>query len=182
MSRQTYPVVCECGVTHPVAAGAAGSSFPCGCGKTVAVPSLVRLKASVGESGLSADFEIEGLLARGDLPLEPNCVLCDCATRDQLVVAVQCEREREKESVPVWARVAIFLMFGWVAGLLVVLRGDSGTRTIGRNLLYHLPVRVCQDCVLSVRSSASVREALRRTELYARLLEKYPHARVSPPN
>ncbi len=67
MSQQTYPVICDCGKVHEVTGGQAGSSFPCGCGKTVEVPTLGTLKRSVGQSAVSADWEIEHRLAEKSL-------------------------------------------------------------------------------------------------------------------
>src|SRR5262245_25842314 len=88
----TYPVTCDCGATHHVDATAAGSKLACCCGCSVEVPSLVRLKANAGEASISADFEIEHLLATNSLPVEPNCYNCDIATTHCRHVLTECER------------------------------------------------------------------------------------------
>ena len=93
MAWQKYPVPCACGVVHEVSAGSAGSTFACECGKTVEVPSLVRLKASVGQSSVSADFELARILGTGRLPVEDTCGVCGLKTDYKLQVPVVCERQ-----------------------------------------------------------------------------------------
>lgn len=180
MSQQTYPVTCECGTVHDVTGGQAGSAFPCGCGKTVEVPTLGALKRSVGESAVSADLEIEYRLAEKSLPVEDECVLCDLPTADTLPVSVVCERSEVKSDVKWWYWVFLPLGVWFVIGMLVAKLNDR-KRQLGRDVSFRLPVRVCEDCRPKVRTVADARDALRRSPLYARLLAKYPHAAITPP-
>lgn len=179
MSQQTYPVACECGKEHQVTGGQAGSSFPCGCGKVVEVPTLGALKRSVGQSAVSAELEIEHRLADGSLPEERNCVLCGARTPDTLMVSVECERSEVKSNFKWW----YWLLFPFLLFKLIVIFAYATRRVErhGRDVSFRLPVRVCKPCQPQMRTAADARDALFQSELYARLLAKYPHAVVSPP-
>ena len=172
----TYPVRCECGATLQVPGTAAGTIQTCRCGRAVAVPSLVRLKASAGEAVVSAELELQHLLLNGSLPLEQDCVVCDLPTNQQTVFAVVCERPEEKGQVPVWQQ---FLLI-WISPLLYLWHMASRrTEVHGRDVSFRLPVRVCEACRPSLRGRGATFDALCHTPVYARLLEKYPHASIS---
>ncbi len=179
MSQQTYPVACACGTVHDVTGGQAGSSFPCGCGQAVEVPTLGALKRSVGESSVSADWEIEHRLADGSLPDEDECVLCDLPTADTLPVSVVCERSEVRSDIKWWYWLFLPLGLWFVIGMLVAKLNDR-KRQLGRDVAFRLPVRVCESCRPKVRTAEEARDALQQSELYARLLAKYPHAAVKP--
>ena len=155
--------------------------MPCSCGKAVEVPSLMQLKQSIGQPTKSADSEIRSRLDDGSLPLESRCAVCDAATAHMACVYVECERRDVKDSVPLWQKLPVTVL-GWVLGTILIWCTDYDTQLVGRDVSFHLPVRVCEYCVTRVRTVKAARQALLRSELYARLLEKYPHARVSPPN
>lgn len=183
MAWQKYPVPCACGKVHEVSAGAAGSSFACECGRTVEVPSLVKLKASAGESTVSADFELDQMIGTGALPMEDTCGVCGARTKHALRVTVVCEREDEKGGTPANRPAMGCLAFGPV-GLFVLainLFGWRPKRTFGQNLTYHLPIRVCESCDGEEWTEDATRSVLERTPLYARLLDKYPKAEVRLP-
>lgn len=182
MEQQLYRVTCGCGKTQDVTAGDAGSTIPCGCGRAVEVPSLGRLKASVGLPARSADLEVKLLLNDGSLPVETQCAMCDLTTTHQVFVWVECERRDAKEAMPYWQQVLGFGLFGWLLGSLLVSRSERWSNLHGRDVAFDLPVRVCEDCAPDVRTVRAAREVLLRTDLYARLLEKYPHAKLYPPS
>ena len=177
---QTYPVVCECGKEHAVTGGQAGSSFPCACGRTVEVPSLCTLKRSVGQSSVSADLEIEHRLADGSLPMEDRCVLCGTATDYEMPIRVECERSEVRSSIKWW--YWLFLPMGlWFLIVMLIAALTKREQKLGRDVTFRLPVRVCDECEPGVRTVDAAREALRRSPLYARLLDKYPHAAIFLP-
>lgn len=180
MSQQTYPVTCECGKEHAVTGGQAGSTVACECGRTVEVPTLGTLKRSVGQSAVSADWEIEHRLKEGSLPVETECVLCGAMTTDTLPVRVECERAEVKSAFKWWYFVFFPLGMWFLIGMIVAqLTGRE--RLEGRDVAFRLPVRVCAGCRSQVQTVEGARAALMKCELYARLLVKYPHATVSPP-
>lgn len=179
MTQKTCPVPCGCGVVHPVASSAAGMRLSCSCGATVEVPSLVRLKASVGESAVSPDFEIEQRLRDGSLPVESCCVVCEESTENTRLVAVECERQETIEKNPLPMSILLWLLFGWWSFLFRPLIPGSETKSIGRDVRYRLPVRICCDCEQELETADGRRAVVRETALYARLLRKYPNARMS---
>lgn len=179
MRQQTYPVACECGKEQAVTGGQAGSSLPCACGRTMEVPSLGALKRSVGQASISADLEIKHRLAEGSLPLEDDCVLCGAATRNVVMTRVVCEQAEKRDRIPWWYWLLIPIGL-WVAVLVLVAYARGESRTLGRDVTFRLPVRVCDECDPGVWTLDAAREALLRSPLYARLLGKYPHAQVLP--
>lgn len=172
MAWQKYPVSCACGTVHEVSAGSAGSTFACECGRPVEVPSLVKLKASVGKAAVSADFELDQLVGTSALPMEETCGACGAATAGVRHVNVSCERSEERQSTT-WAWSPLALLAGAVRFV-----GERTTRRLGRDVAYRLPVRVCDGCAARSWPRTEVRALLERTPLYARLFDKYPHAKV----
>ena len=175
MAQQTYPVPCGCGNVVEVPLAAAGTTVPCRCGEGVEVPSLARLKASVGQEAVSADFELEQLIGAGRLPLEHDCVECGRRTGHTVTVVVECERKVEAKDVSRGQRWVMFLLFGWLGYFLVRQTYRPGH---GKDLIFRLPVRLCEPCSGLLTSRPSILDAFRRTPVYARLLEKYPYARI----
>ena len=51
----SYQVTCACGKSHAVTLADAGTSLPCGCGRTVEVPPLHKLREHAGETALADD-------------------------------------------------------------------------------------------------------------------------------
>ncbi|OWK41707.1 hypothetical protein [Fimbriiglobus ruber] len=173
----TYPVACECGATLLVSGGAAGTQIPCQCGRTVDVPTLGCLKSSVGEAAISPDFELEHLISSGDLPLESRCVVCELDTTHEREFAIVCERPEEKGSVPFWQQLLLI----WISPIIFLMHMTMTSRRIethGRDVAFRLPVRVCEECVGTLNATSAIRNALEVTPVYARLLKKYPHARI----
>lgn len=175
----TYPVTCACGKTHQVAGSAAGTEFVCDCRRTVEVPSYARLKASVGESAVSADFALEQHIQAGDLPLDRDCVACHRPTAHQIVATVVCERQRVSESGPrCYELMLSFALFGWIGAMIASRQRASVKRAVGEDRMFPLPVRVCERCAAEFTTARAVRDALERTPLYASLLEKYPRSEI----
>ena len=173
-----YPVTCECGKTHQVAGSVAGTKIVCGCNRTVEIPSFAKLKASVGESSLSADFEIEQLIQLGGLPLELDCVLCYQATPHQLTATVVCERKITPNANVKWYEILLAWSVSWVWVMFAYLRRTRDLRSIGEDRFFPLPIRTCERCAEGLRSVPTIRDALLRTPLYSRLFEKYPTASI----
>jgi hypothetical protein len=176
MSATTYPVPCACGATLDVPGSAAGTAVTCRCGRSVEVPSLAALKSAAGQPVLSADLELQHLVARRALPLERDCVLCSVPTDHAVPISVVCERPEETGHVPVWQQ----LLLMWVSIVLWAAHMASRRHEVhGRDVAFHLPVRVCEPCGVGLSGTAALRDALARTPVYDRLLQKYPHARLS---
>jgi len=167
-----YAVQCKCGAVRPVSATDAGGRVACACGREVVVPSLSALKASAGQSAMSAEVRIEQLLARGLLPEGTTCLVCRRATNDVAHCWTVCERERQVQAA------------GWKVGYLGLVFGvlsfwKERDRTEGRDVRFRLPLRVCRDCTDQLREAGVLKTALLEVPVYAGLLDKYPDADLS---
>lgn len=182
MSQQTYPVECECGKVHRCPAGYAGSRFACPCGKTVEVPVLSRLRAAKGQAALSPELEIQTLNTQNALPVERDCCLCGCDTTDTLMLLAICETPEAPSMAGRVAKSGCLFPFlglwGWIA-LAIALRDTSNAGPIGRRVEVRFPLRMCQSCAAEVSSWDVIREAMKRTPVYRRLLRKYPECQLS---
>jgi len=164
-----YRVICDCGRTHSVSGGDAGSRLPCGCGRTVDVPELHTLRTSVGEPTISPELAIEIMLGDRQIPGDGTCLCCGVTTEDIRHVQVECERPEVKGGR--WKINPIALLFG------ILSMERTSERVSGRHVGYRLPMRMCSACARSV-SRAEVSAALRQIDVYQQLLDKYPHASV----
>jgi hypothetical protein len=183
MTQQTYPVACECGVVHQCPAGYAGSRFACKCGKRVEVPVLSELRAGAGQAVLSPDAEIPALMAAKALPEEEDCCLCGCRTPDTLMLLATCEMPEAPSAVGQIAKsgclLAPVLGFWGILIAAVRLQQISKAEATGRQVQLRFPLRMCQACAAEVSSWDVVRRAMRRTPVYARLLDKYPECALA---
>lgn len=176
MAAKTYPVGCECGATIHVPGTSAGTTFTCKCGRKLEVPTLAQLKASVGQAVMSADLELQHLVAAGALPLEKDCVLCRKPTTNQAAYTVVCERPEDKSGGSIWYQ----LFFIWFSPLLYMMQMARRQPEVhGQNVVFRLPVRVCEGCMRTLTTAAAVRKAMCETPVYARLFDKYPHAGIT---
>lgn len=172
----TYPVQCECGSVHQVAATQAGDRFACSCGQMVDVPSLSALKARVGQAAMSAEVRIEQLLGQGRLPLESKCVVCHATTKHVRHCWTTFERAKVDQAfgwaLSAWTYLSLF--FG-----TVVFWRRKVERIEGRDRRFHLPIRCCANCVDQLVEPSRLREAMLDVPLYAELLARYPEATLS---
>ena len=63
-----YPVACECGATHQVSGGDAGTTLSCTCGRKFDIPPLHILRSEAGQATIAPEIVVESLLAEGDFP------------------------------------------------------------------------------------------------------------------
>jgi hypothetical protein len=176
----SYQVTCQCGAAQNVNLTQAGSTIVCRCGCNVEVPSLVRLKSAAGEESVSPDFEIEHLLQANALPLEKDCLICHRTTQHVFHVQVDCERAINKSSRSRSEGCAFVLVGGlWGYFLYRTLMRDQSQIQHGRDLLFKLPLRICERCASDVQTSEEARLAMMESSLFRRLLEKFPNAKIT---
>jgi hypothetical protein len=142
----------------------------CSCGRTVEVPPLSALRAQAGESVVALELLLEAMLHDGELPEENACLRCSAATQAVALVRVDCEKAEIRRGD--WNFDPSLLLFGWLRWT----RSPEVT-VIGRDLSYRLPLRLCPACSARIRRWA-LKKCLRRVPIYARLLEKYPRAKI----
>jgi hypothetical protein len=176
-----YELDCECGQKLVVRETAAGAKERCRCGRVLVVPSLheLRRRAGLPPPGLSPEKVVETLLLAGKLPEERHCVLCATATDGLVCCTTECERAYVQSGRPPWwAYLLGFLTFGWI-GAAVVHSSSGGDREVGRDRIFPLPLRVCENCKPRLNGPAALKAALSRVPVYRDLLAKYPWARVT---
>jgi hypothetical protein len=176
-----YPVRCECGQIHRVAATLAGSRFACPCGREVSVGSLSQLKLAAGEVVLSPDVRIEQMLQLGMLPQEDRCLICRKATLNKAHFWATCERAFVKKdaSQKWWIILLAWLFLGWFFVILLFLRARDD-QVHGTDVQFRLPLRVCPECSRELDNPQIFHDAVFATPIYAELLEKYPDAELVP--
>jgi hypothetical protein len=174
----SYEVRCECGKTRAVGAADAGTSVRCPCGRSVDVPPLHVLRASVGEPSISPIIQIQALLTRGELPGARDCACCHRVTDHLIRVSVVCER-----AIPQGPSVATTA----ATGCLMILTGififssssaSAASAQHGSEVSFILPVRMCEGCARYVTTPQAIRTALATTPAYAALLARYPNALI----
>ncbi len=183
VTESRYPVSCDCGHIHWVPAGGAGSVLACGCGRQVRIPSLSVLRRQAGEPTTSVELRIDMMLRQGQLPEGGVCLRCGALTSKVCHAVVICERPDGGRLVEGLHLLGLLLHLLHPIGILFSLflslhSGSVGDQPAGRIVRFRLPLPVCPDCSRNIRKSALVK-ALRQVRLYAALLEKYPHAKVS---
>jgi hypothetical protein len=174
-----YPVPCECGQIHRVAATLAGSQLACACGREVAIPSLSKLKANAGQAPLSAELRIQHMLQLGMLPEERACRLCDVETDHTFYCWAVCEKVEVKAGRRVhwWFVVLVALSMGliWTVGtLLIYIRRRADETEVGRDVRYRLPLRICNGCTARMTDYVTLKDTFWSVPVYRELLDKYP--------
>jgi hypothetical protein len=138
-----FNIRCECGGQLLISEGAAGARVPCDCGRTVIIPSLDELRKQAGVPAPDPHpvLVIEDMLAHGELPTSPTCVYCDRVTSDTLILTAECEK-----TVSTGPNLIMWLFAVWVLGIFAVLLRQRDECVVGRDLSFHLPVRLCRPC------------------------------------
>jgi hypothetical protein len=167
-----FRVPCPCGAQVTVSEASAGARVSCSCGREVRVPALHELRASIGlpPYPLSPELEIEHMLSRGDVPPRAPCCRCGGET-DTLAHAVVRfgERLEPEDDSEEWV-----FFIGWLP--LLFWKGRR-SRTFDKE--YDLPFHLCPACQPRVHGTRAIRDCLCKVDVYERLLEKHPYAKVT---
>jgi hypothetical protein len=175
-----YHVLCGCGKSLPVKTEEAGTTIRCDCGESVTVPSLSKLRSTVGlgayESG--AIDTILRMLDEGILPWGETCAESGRPTRDVLPLHVQCERIH----APADNTKVILLALLVTPLALLGLRKDQ-REAVGRDTSVVVPLRLSRAYHRSLSrwgggSQRRLQRLLRTVPVYARLLDEYPNATI----
>lgn len=173
----SYEVRCECGKAYPVGAADAGVSFPCGCGKTVEVPPLHRLRSAGGEVAVPILVRVRNLIANGLLPGPRVCALCSQPTRGMARVGLGCEPTPGEPDVRTGQALGCF--FGFLLGSpfgIVEAATAEAIRRESPDLSLVVPLPVCGQCRPRLSETTALKHALGHIPDYADLLERYPDA------
>lgn len=173
-----YQVPCDCGKSVAVNAGAAGSRVTCGCGRAVDVPSFRELRRLNGEDfNVNPVIEIRELLAAGRLP-PPSCVRCGRDNAEAVTIVAECERRWvRREGRWRWLTFFFILPFGLFYALAHAAM-PSTAEVLNAGLTLRLPLRICPTCRSGLSGRRELRDVLREVPAYARLLDRYPKAKL----
>ncbi|MBM3979738.1 MAG: hypothetical protein FJ304_05555 [Planctomycetes bacterium] len=173
---------------HAVSAADAGESLNWACGRTVDVPPLHQLRASVGEEALSPAVRIQSLLLAGQLPGTNLCAVCSATTSKRVLIGIECERGELKPGPASRTTAGIGCLFGMaIGGLGGLFAGNrvmqssndtAGAKYVGQDVAFELPLPVCTGCRAGLNDRTALIKALRFVPEYAALLDRYPNAEV----
>lgn len=146
---------CECGQSHTVSGGLAGTSFACGCGRTVKIPSLHILRERAGEAPIPIppDVRILKLTQAGELP-GSSCLACGDRPQVEVEFVANCEETyRQGIGGAWWGPILLFLLFLFrpITLLIALALRDGPVESIehGRTTSVVLPVVLCRSCLRS---------------------------------
>jgi hypothetical protein len=153
----------------------------------VDVPLLSALRRSAGETAipLNALETIQALIRDGELPSGDVCPYSGASANCTLFVCVRCERSWVRGSDSIDARGAILyvLFLGWIGALIALGKSGARREELGRDTAIDLPLRVSSAAtskLMRLRNQRKWKALLRETPAYARLLDEFPDARVTP--
>lgn len=141
-----FQVTCECGKSTTVYEWSAGTQWTCDCGRLVTVPSLGKLRQSVGLSEVprSPAEIVRTKVQDQSLPV-CGCLLCGSSNAETVPLIAICEQETTYQSSS--SDQASFALFGVLGGILFDRQRNRETRTIGRNVSVAVPIQLCDVCV-----------------------------------
>jgi hypothetical protein len=94
----------------------------------------------------SAALVIRHMLAAGELPTTTQCFHCGNDAQDTLVATVECEKAWVSGPGGLSWAFAVLVMGVWA----VALGGRDG-KELGRNLILHVPLKLCPPCRRTLR-------------------------------
>jgi hypothetical protein len=175
---------CKCGEVHTVHHLSAGRELACRCGRSLQIPLLSQMRSMSGseELQLSPALEIEQLLLAGALSKTTHCVDCGLETDHGVEIVVECERAQTEHARSWPTMIFNLLTFPvFVIGGLLIFRFPGSRQPPtekGTDRIYTLPVKICGSCAAQIRGPKEAKRVLGLVPVYARLLKKYPEAKV----
>lgn len=174
-----FQIRCDCGNVVTCNEGMAGGQVPCSCGTMIPVPSYRELRSRTGDTELAPEFVVQRLLEAGRLPEGKACACCKHEQGEIRYFWVECARAvvRTNSSQP-WISLLLSLLCMPIAGFdYLVLR--PATEEYGNDVVFRLPLRVCDSCRPTLKDEDSIRVALMTEPDYKKLFEKFRQARVT---
>jgi hypothetical protein len=177
-----FSVECACGRTIPIGASQAGSITRCECNADVRVPSLGRLRESVGRDRYESSISdtIHRMIQSGALPSRDTCAITRKPTEDVIELDIVMPRFfKTNENAD---KIAILFIGLLGALLLAAIRRpkfqEEGALTI------RVPILVARRYHPKVRRMGQRRlfRLLQTIPIYAELLNENPHSRITIPD
>lgn len=189
-----FRVPCECGQQLKVSVTDAGTTKNCGCGRTVSIPRLSKLRETAGLDAYEfcPAQEINQAVADGAWPVSADC--CQCGFGTDSIVQLQgiCERSWTQDSdgdevslrqLASFAQVAVLGVFGLffsfrrASSLVFGLYGE--TKEFGRDVYFSAPFRLCDACQRAAKSKRVMQTWTRSLPALKKVLAKFPDTQFS---
>jgi hypothetical protein len=173
-------VNCTCGKSIEVMESQAGTILTCACGKDVSVPRLSELRRQSSETTCDASPELvvryeygSGKEAVGG----DACACCSGVPVNRVLCFIECEKPRSKgeHSWLFWICISL-LSLPWAFLYYVVRLGQRSEMTEGKSFEFYLSL--CSSCREAPLEGDLLRKIVRQEPAFARLLAKYPAAKV----
>jgi len=173
-----FSVTCTCGRAIAVAASQAGSTVRCDCGADIRVPSLSRLRESVGQDRYesSKSDTIRRMIKTGELPGSGPCAVSRKPTDDVIELDIVVPRYFKTDvNTPV---IPVFF-FGWFPALLLAVMSGSEFQEDGASTV-RVALKVANRYHPKVEkmSQRRLRRLLRTVAIYGELLDENPLSRI----
>lgn len=144
-----FLIACECGEQFRVSEWSAGARLPCRCGRTVAVPSSMELRASAGlpEIDIPLKEQVLARLKSGELP-PPDCLECGTGAAEVTPFVAECERAYKKKSADHHlSGMLVMAMSGAILGFMgMFLFRRTSVELLGRDTIIPVPAGLCPQC------------------------------------
>jgi hypothetical protein len=183
-SDPPFSVDCTCGQRIPVAAGKAGTTLICRCGKPVQVPKLAELRVQAGQDRYATNSveRARRIVEDGKWQLD-HCLACggkaDKLLRPTLVSARAYARNPGPDKQEMLLR-----MFGIIGALATLFESsrdrveESASR--GHDLTLTVPLSICNSCDPSRHwtKRRSVRTILERIPEFSAIFREFPETTI----
>jgi hypothetical protein len=185
LSELQVDLTCVCGRTVLARAKDAGGSIACGCGKSVAVPTLSQLRRLAGVDAYVTNpaEAIRKAQRQGINPAGDKCLICGSPTAvfytcDAICETSQLKRVAGTESTDI-PRLLSFLILPWILSFLMWRRSQPAEAEIrGHDIEVTFSLPVCDPCATTtgnVTRPSVAKQIMANVPLYRELLEYYPN-------
>jgi hypothetical protein len=156
----------------------AGGETACGCGQSIKIPSLSKLRELSGKGAYEAGVidTINRMVTSGELPPGNRCAVSGEPTDDVLDLFVEAEQVSQiGTNIAAAALVAVLC-----SPIIALAMTVKPPRDVGRDTLVLTPLRIAAKYHGRVLRSSQrkLKRWLKTVPVYAQLLAEYPNARV----
>jgi len=183
-------LTCECGKSHIATAKNAGSQIQCGCGRSVAVPTLSKLRTQAGKDAYITNpaEAIRKQQNEGGSPAGDRCILCGSTSPIGYTCDAVCESSRllktassdqsgSSASHVLWTML-VPSPIRMIRRLMRRHERPTDAVRVGHDVEVSFDLPVCDACAKTVGEVTRLRvckELMGRVPLYKDLLTYYPN-------
>jgi hypothetical protein len=183
-----HRLACACGASVTARARDAGGTITCQCGRSIAVPSLSRLRTLAGADAYTTN-PVEAIRRAQQLGTDPphdRCLLCGSPSHVTFTCHAVCESSYVKQAASDdsdMGTVVRWLLLPVIFNMLLAFRrGDREAFRQGHDVEVDFSLPLCHVCSTSngnVTRPAVARRLMARVPIYKALLDYYPNLKLS---